>query len=214
MKKTNKGILISVEGIDGAGKSTLIKLLHQRMVTEKLDVLLTKEPGSSMLGKYLRQLLHAQQMPICTKAEYLLFAADRAQHMNDFVLPALEKGAIVLSDRMADSSLAYQGYARGLDIEFIQYVNRWTMDQCEPDLIIFVDTPVLLAIERINKRGNINTFEKETDFLEKVRTGFLEIFSSKNNVITVDGTLTPDALLATTYKTVSSFLTSRWAQGV
>lgn len=179
MKKANKGILISVEGIDGAGKSTLIKLLHQRMVTERLDVLLTKEPGSSMLGKYLRQLLHAQQMPICTKAEYLLFAADRAQHMNDFVLPELARGSIILSDRMADSSLAYQGYARGLDIEFIQYVNRWTMDHCEPDLIIFVDTPVWLAVERINKRGNANTFEKEATFLEKVRNGFWKFLPQK-----------------------------------
>jgi dTMP kinase len=213
MESTSSGILISVEGIDGAGKSTLVKLLHKKMVQDKLDVIVTKEPGGSKLGKYLRQLLHAQQLPICSKAEYLLFAADRAQHMSELVLPALAEGKLVLSDRMADSSLAYQAFARGLDQEVIRFVNQWAMEHQEPDLIVFLDISVDIAFERISKRGAISSFEQEVSFLEKVRAGFLNIFASKKQVITIDGSLEQNLLFETAYAQISSFLTQRWAQG-
>src|ERR1700730_16197149 len=131
----NKGMLIVIEGIDGAGKSTLAKSLADILTTQGNTVLLTKEPGGSQLGKQLRTILQNQPIPITPIAEYLLFAADRAQHIEQVVKPALERGAIVISDRMGDSSLAYQGYGRGIDKNNIRTVNQWAMQGLTPDLV-------------------------------------------------------------------------------
>src|SRR3989338_3646399 len=104
----HKGLFISIEGIDGCGKTTLIEKLVAALKDSDKQVLLTKEPGGSMLGKQLREILQQQQEKLDGKAEFLLFAADRAQHFTTTVIPALENGRIVITDRCSDSSLAYQ----------------------------------------------------------------------------------------------------------
>src|SRR3972149_5899470 len=123
-------MLITLEGIDGSGKSTLAK----KMADTLHNVVLTKEPGGSALGKKLREILQMQPVPITPIAEFLLFAADRAQHFDEVVIPALEQNKIVISDRMADSSLVYQGYGRGINMENIKLVNKWVMQDITPDI--------------------------------------------------------------------------------
>ena len=115
---TKKGTLITFEGIDGSGKSSAARALYDHLKDE-LPVVLTREPGGTELGRVLRTLLQNRTFDLDAKAEYLLFAADRAQHMKEIVLPALAQNKIVISDRMADSSYAYQGSGRGVDPDMI-----------------------------------------------------------------------------------------------
>lgn len=199
MKKTTRGILIAVEGIDGSGKSTLALKLCQALRTKFASVVLTKEPGDSKLGLQLRKLVQEKPAPICAKAEYLLFAADRAQHMVETVQPALVQNSIVISDRMADSSLVYQGFGRELDITTLETINAWTMDHRMPDLTFYVSIPIETALIRIKKRGtSLSSFEKEhTDFTQQLLRGFDAIFKSRSNVIHLDGTQTPEQITET-----------------
>ena len=136
MKKLKCGILITVEGIDGSGKSTFIKELSKKL--NNFDLILTKESGGSNLGKYLHQLVQTQPVTVSPKAEYLLFAADRAQHINEIVEPALKKNQLVISDRMGDSSVVYQGFARGLGTSMINIINTWAMNNINPDLVFYL----------------------------------------------------------------------------
>jgi dTMP kinase len=199
-----KGLLISVEGIDGSGKSTLAKNLADLLVAHGLPVLLTKEPGGTHLGLQLRKLLQEKTVVIDPVAEFLLFAADRAQHFHEIVLPALDKNMIVVSDRMADSSLAYQGYGRGLDKSSIESVNRWAMQQRMPDLTIFCDVSTTQAADRLKKRNEtLTSFEKEDNsFMERARYGFNEIFKIRENVLKIDSNDTPSNIAQKAYDSV------------
>jgi dTMP kinase len=192
----NKGFLISVEGIDGSGKSTLARNLYQLFLERNLDVLLTKEPGATPLGKSLREILHTQKALVCDKSEFLLFAADRAQHFATVVQPALDQGTLVISDRMHDSSLAYQGFGRGLDKEIITSVSRWAMNNRMPDLTVYVTIDTTTAFERLHAtRAELTSFEQEKiDFWQRVQTGFTTIFADRDNVVTLDGTLDQEIL--------------------
>jgi len=188
-------MLISIEGIDGSGKSTLVRHLAKQLSTYGCSVVTTKEPGGSSLGKLLREILQHQPVALMSRAEYLLFAADRAQHMDEVVKPALKVGSIVISDRMADSSLAYQGYGRGEDLEMINIINTWAMQEHKPDLTFYMKIDPEEAIERLKKRTKLTAFEKEqTGFVRRLIKGFEKIFSDRNNVITLDGTLSPKEL--------------------
>jgi dTMP kinase len=197
-------MLIVIEGIDGAGKSTLAQGLAYKLTQEGYEVVLTKEPGGSLLGKQLREILQTQIIPITPVAEYLLFAADRAQHIKDVVQPALMRGAIVISDRMADSSLAYQGYGRGIDKENIRLVNEWAMQKMEPDIVFYLKMSAQDATQRIKKRTMLTTFEKENSaFVEQLIIGFDTIFADRSNVITIDGMLSPENVTSLAYKAVN-----------
>lgn len=190
------GLLIAIEGIDGSGKSSLAKALKTSLEKLGRNVVLTQEPGATKLGKKLRTILHEEKESLCDKAEFLLFAANRAQHFEELVIPALEKGNIVISDRMADSSVAYQGYGRGLDIEKIMYINSWAMNGIEPDLVFYLKIDQQTAMQRITSRGEtLTSFEKEKElFWKKVSEGYEELFKSKRNVITLDSNLSIDNL--------------------
>ena len=196
-KYMQQGLLISFEGIDGSGKSTLASSCMQELTKLGYDSILTKEPGGTDFGKNLRSILQQRSHEISPKAEFLLFAADRAQHVAQLVTPALKSGKIVISDRMSDSALAYQGYGRGLDKDMIITVNKWAMNGLEPDLIIYLKIDYKTAFARTIKRNEALTdFEKEkSDFFEKVIHGFDIIFKDKNNVVTLDATKTQEELL-------------------
>jgi len=204
-----KGILISVEGIDGSGKSTLAKNLAAQLQARGLPVLLTKEPGGTHLGQQLRTLLQERTVTIDPIAEFLLFAADRAQHFSQIVMPALAQNMVVISDRMADSSLAYQGYGRALDKDQITSINIWAMQGKQPDLTIFCDVPITVATERLRIRNlTLTSFEKEkTEFMERVLLGFNEIVKNRDNVLHIDGTKSQEDVAQTTYETVLEWLT-------
>lgn len=204
-----KGILIAIEGIDGSGKSTLAKNLFAHL-EKKHTVLLTKEPGGSTLGKTIRGIVQQQEMLICPKAEYLLFAADRAQHFQEVIIPALTKGVIVISDRMGDSSVVYQGYARGLDIDMIKSINIWAMQNRTPDITIFVQINPELAYQRLIKRKEtLTTFERENEtFMKKVDEGFRALYQNRNDVILINGADDEETVL----KNTLSALTQRLSQ--
>ncbi|HTM06645.1 MAG TPA: dTMP kinase [Patescibacteria group bacterium] len=206
MRTLKRGVLVSFEGIDGAGKSTLITLLSEYLYQDQIDHLKTKEPGGNALGRQLKNMLHADTLSLCSKAEYLLFAADRAQHMHEVVLPALARHTLVLSDRMADSSLAYQGYGRGLNTEIIQSINNWAMNDHTPDIVFFIRVPVTVALARIATRGTLSSFEQEVHFLEAVEKGFTILFSQKKNVIHIDGTESPNTVAQNIYNHLKDWL--------
>lgn len=189
MLTLKKGILIAIEGIDGSGKSCLAKNLFLELQKKEYPVILTKEPGGTQLGQQLRQLVQEKKMPICAKAEFMLFATDRAQHFHELIGPELSKKNIIISDRMADSSLVYQGYGRGLDIATIKMVNEWVMNGIRPDITIFVKADAEVAAQRIAQRNaTLTAFEKEkNDFIQKLVYGFNELYKNRNDVIIIDG---------------------------
>lgn len=202
MRHLTQGILISIEGIDGSGKSTLAKNLAQLLLNDSFSVLLTREPGATPLGQQLRTVVQEKKVPLCPKAEYLLFAADRAQHFEQVIVPNLQEKKLIISDRMADSSLVYQGYGRGLDSATIKSINAFAMNSIQPDLTLYVRVSVDTALERIAKRNMaLTSFEQEKrSFIERLKNGFDEIFATHQHCIILDGEQSMETVTSQAYK--------------
>lgn len=188
---------ICFEGIDGSGKSTLARSIYDIYTQRGTPAILTKEPGGTHVGRDIRALVQHSSEPITPRAEFLLYAADRAQHYAQIVAPALSQGITVLSDRSFVSSIAYQGYGRGLDVARITEINRWALQECLPNVFVYIAIDPALAHERIAVRGEVLTrFEKEQrSFFERVITGYEEIFAHYTSVIRLDGRNTPQMLV-------------------
>lgn len=207
MSIAHKGMLVTIEGIDGAGKSTLAHNLKNLLNNKNMSVVLTKEPGATLLGQKLRTIVQEKSVPVDALAEYLLFAADRAQHFTDVIIPNLHNNNIVISDRMADSSLAYQGYGRGLDKDMINKVNNWAMRSIQPDVVLYIQLPFEVALERLKKRKNLTSFEQEkADFFKKVIQGFDDILQQRNNVVVLDGTQSPELITQQTFDVIHTWI--------
>jgi len=197
---TNRGFLFSIEGTEGCGKTTLIKNLSQKLTELQLNVVTTREPGATELGKILRTILMNKSVETCTLAEFFLFAADRAQHFQNFIIPHLQQNYLVISDRMADSSLVYQGYVKGLDQSMMKIVNQWAMQDQQPDLIFYLKIDSETAMQRIHQRNKDNGEESvpfEQEILQKKQQlidGFDTIFQNRTNVITLDATASSDEI--------------------
>jgi dTMP kinase len=174
-----KGKFITFEGGEGSGKSTQIRLLAEALRKKGFDVVLTKEPGATEPGAKIREiLLSPKTKKLCPEAETLLFMADRAQHMDEIVIPALKQGRIVISDRHADSTLAYQGYGRGLDKEKIKEFNLFAAKKIKPDLTLVLDIEAEKGLKRTIKQefGQNDRIEKEKlEFHKKLIEGFRKI---------------------------------------
>lgn len=186
----HKGILVAFEGIDGSGKSSLIIHLADYFNKIKLPYITTKEPGGSELGKYIRDLLHNHPVPITAQAEYLLFAADRAQHFTEVIKPALVQRKLIFSDRFSDSSLVYQGYGRNLDFDKIRTINDWVTNNYKPDVTIYIHIDIDVALARITQRAEkLTSFEKEArSFYEKLIYGYTTLYNNRQDVLILDGT--------------------------
>ncbi len=205
----NSGLLICIEGIDGSGKSTLARMLHESLLHKGYSVVLTKEPGGSALGKTLRTILQEQPVAINPISEFLLFAADRAQHITQIVKPALSKGYIVISDRMADSSLVYQGYGRGINKEHVKAVNSWVLQGIKPNVTIYVRIDQETAEQRISARGTRSAFEKEqASFVSRLIEGFDTIYHNQQDVIHIDGSQSVESVLHATLIGLAPWLNS------
>ncbi|AHL21656.1 MULTISPECIES: dTMP kinase [Thermococcus] len=172
------GIFIVLEGIDGAGKSTQAKLLKLWLEERGYEVVLTKEPTDTPFGKLIRKLVLTggregiiDGAKISHEAEALLFAADRAEHVDKLIKPALESGKVVISDRYFYSSLAYQ-WARGLDLEWLIDLNRFAI---RPDLVLLLDLPVKESMKRIRTRSIKTEFDKIVELQKKVRENYLKL---------------------------------------
>lgn len=172
---SGRGFFITLEGPEGAGKSTQARLLADAIRKAGYEVVVTAEPGGDPVAQEIRTILLHSKDAIVPEAELLLYLASRAQHVRHVVRPALESGAVVISDRYADSSFAYQGYARGIDIPTLRKLNEFATGGLIPDLTILLDIPVEFGLERQQDR---NRFEAESvEFHRKVRAGFLELAS-------------------------------------
>lgn len=167
-------MFITFEGADGCGKTTQIKLIDEYLRSKGYKTLLTREPGSKGLGEKIREILLNYDGEVSSRCESFLFLADRAQHVDCIIKPALQEGTIVLCDRHTDSTVAYQGYGRGLDIEEIKKLNAIATGGLKPDLTIVFDVDIETSQSRIGK--NKDRMESAgIEFFKKVREGFLEI---------------------------------------
>ena len=179
-----KGLFITFEGGDGCGKTTQIKLIDEYLQNKGYKTLLTREPGSKGLGIKLREILLNYDGEVSPTCESFLFLADRAQHVDCIIKPALEAGFIVLCDRHTDSTVAYQGYGRGLDIEQIHRLNKIATSGLKPDLTIVLDVDVETSQARVgNEKDRMESAGVE--FFERVRNGFLEIAKLEPNRVKV-----------------------------
>jgi dTMP kinase len=177
---TPRGRLVAFEGIDGCGKTT-----QARRIAASLDGLFTFEPGDTPLGASLRELVLDPDLPATALAEVLIMAADRTQHLAEVIEPALASGLDVVTDRFSGSTLAYQGYGRGLDLSDLRAVLAIATGGAAPDCTILIDCPVDVAASR--REGGGDRFEDAAGgFLERVRQGFLELAASDGWVV-VDG---------------------------
>ena len=192
-----RGLFITFEGIEGSGKTTLMELVARSLGRRGRDCVLTREPGGTPLGLSLRRvLLDPSAAEISSTAEFMLFAADRAQHVAEVIRPALEDGSFVLCDRFSDATLAYQRYGRGIDQQAIKAVDGQARGETSPDMTVLLDLPVETGLERARQRGRSDRIEQEAlEFHQRVRTEFLELAQREPQRITiVDATLSIDAL--------------------
>jgi dTMP kinase len=174
------GVFFAFEGGEGTGKTTQLKVLADALAERGYDVVLTHEPGDSPVGARLRELLLDPATDITAQTEALLYAADRAEHVAHVVAPALARGAVVITDRYMDSSISYQGFGRGLDLETVIRTSRWATGGLVPHLTLVLDLPVELGLRRARGRsGRADRLEAEAiDFHERVRAGFLQLAKS------------------------------------
>ncbi|MEN9872594.1 MAG: dTMP kinase [Actinomycetota bacterium] len=178
-------MFISFEGIDGVGKSTQLESLQDFLISRGHKVLRTLEPGGTELGQEIRHLLLHRKGDVAPRAEALLYAADRAHHVATKIRPALERGDIVLTDRYFDSSVAYQGAARDLDVNQVREISLWAVDNLVPDLTILLDLPAEDAMQRRSKTGTEpDRLEREkVEFFERARQMYLELAKEKRFLV-------------------------------
>ncbi len=200
------GLLIVFEGVEGSGKTTQLKQCLQWLqkvdinsslgiIGDKMPFVTTREPGGTSLGLSLRKLLlERDSSPIQDRAELLLYAADRAQHVEEFLKPQLAKGAIILCDRYTDSTVAYQGYGRGLDLKLIQQLNQIATNGLESDLTLWLDIDAETGLKRARQRGLADRIEQaDLAFHQRVQQGFTELATSyPQRIVRIDASKTEE----------------------
>ncbi|MBW7907615.1 MAG: dTMP kinase [Kiritimatiellae bacterium] len=209
------GRFITFEGPEGGGKTTQAKRLLARLRDAGRDVLYTREPGGTPTGEAIREILQHDKAgePLCDQTEVFLFAASRAQLVRRVILPALERGTVVVCDRFADSTTAYQGYGRGFSVEQMLAINAFAIDGAEPDVTLLLDLPIRIGFERVEGRQrqlfeDVDRIEREArEFHERVRNGYLELAARwPTRFRTIDATRTPDEVEQTVWEIVQGVL--------
>lgn len=176
----SEGFFITFEGIEGSGKSTQINFLRDFFLKKGFEVIVSREPGGTVLGEKIRNiLLDPGHNSMANKTEILLYAADRAQHVKEKIKPALKEGKIVISDRFVDSNLAYQAVGRGLNFKMVYQINNWVIDSCWPDLTFILDIDIKEGLKRarsISQDLAGDRLERESDeFHQKIRDAYLKM---------------------------------------
>ena len=208
-------MFLTIEGIEGAGKSTFLGLLEAELVKRGVAFLRTREPGGCALGHQIRPLLLDASQKVSDRAELFLFLADRAQHVADTIRPALERGQWVICDRYADSTIAYQGYGRGMDPEELQKLNDYATGGLWPDITFLLDLPAEVGLGRALARNgregltqSEGRFEAEAlAFHQRIREGFLARAARwPQRFRVLDAAQTPDAIVAQAMKHLEPYL--------
>jgi dTMP kinase len=194
------GLFITFEGGEGCGKSTQIATLKARLEAMGKKVVQTREPGGTALGESVRNLLQYDDagQGMSPEAELLLFAASRAQHVRQLIVPAIAEGQIVLCDRFRDSTTVYQGVARAIDSEKVDTINQFAIGDTNPDLTILIDLPPEIGLARVHARsdGQLDRMEKEAiEFFQAVRQGYLDLAKSEpKRFLVLDGSQSVEEL--------------------
>lgn len=175
MKADQPGIFVTLEGPEGAGKTTQLKLLSRHLEALGHKHIVTRDPGGTSLGRQLRRILLHAETPVCPLTELLLYEADRAQHIAEVIKPALADGLLVLCDRYIDSTVAYQGYGRGLDFGLIDRLNQIATGGLKPELTILFDIESEAGLARLHPSGHDRLEREAITFHHKVRNGYLEM---------------------------------------
>lgn len=187
----SKGIFIVFEGIDGSGKTTQLKRTKEYLLGRGYDVVETREPGGTAISENIREiLLDPANQKMSAECELLLYSASRAQHISEVIAPALKAGKAVLCDRFSLSTVAYQGYGRGIDRDKILAIRDAASLGADPDLTFIIDVPVELAAERVSRSRDLpkDRLEQEkSDFFKRVRDGFLSESEADERLIVIDG---------------------------
>ena len=199
----SKGFLVSLEGPEGAGKTSVLEALIPVLENRGVEVLTTREPGGVLIGEKIREvILDPSHIEMDPKTELLLYIASRRQHLVEKVLPALAAGKLVIMDRFIDSSVAYQGFGRGLDIDAIDWLNEFATDGLKPDLTLYFDIEVEEGLARIaaNSNREVNRLDMEgLDLHRKVRQGYLSLLEREGNRIEkIDASLPLDQVIENT----------------
>lgn len=205
-----RGLLLALEGGEGAGKSTQVRILARWLRDRGHDVVTTFEPGDGVLGAAIRSMvLDPANTGLSNRAEALLYAADRAQHVSTIIEPALAAARVVITDRYLDSSLAYQGAGRQQPLAEIAHLSHWATGGLLPDLTVLLDAPVELALARVRGRAAVDRLEAESqDFHERVRRSFLSLASADPaRYLVLDATTAPETLAARIAARVDTLLT-------
>ncbi len=209
----DRGRFITLEGIEGSGKTTQTRIAADALRAGGYRVTVTHEPGGTRAGEAIRAIFLDPAVSLNVASELLLVLADRAQHVREKLEPALARGEIVISDRYSDSTVAYQGYGRGFDLQLLAELNRLASDGMKPDLTIVLDCPVETGLDRTRKRarGDIrrpDRFEGEdVGFHRKVRDGFLMIAAAEPGRVTVvDSARDLDAVTADIRRAIDNLI--------
>jgi len=199
-------VLISFEGIEGSGKSTLIATLASDLRNRQIDIRVTREPGGTPLGDRIRSIfLYDADLTIDPLAEALLINASRAQLVAEVISPALRAGTMVLCDRFFDATIAYQGFGRGLDVEMLLELSLSATRRIVPDLTFLLDLPVERSRERLHERGTSDRLERESlEFHDRVRAGYLQLAQRFERIVVLDATLAPEVLAAEASRAIES----------
>lgn len=208
----SKGMFITIEGGDGAGKTTLISRLNEQIyIHTQQRTVPTREPGGSPIAEAIRSvILDRKNTRMDPRTEALLYAAARRQHLMEIVKPAIESNKIVICDRFVDSSLAYQGYARGLGMDEVWEINRFATEGCMPDITLYLDIDPVVAMARIhaNNMREVNRLDLENiSFHQKVREGYLQVATRfPSRFVTLDASQTPEALALEAWEIIEAKL--------
>lgn len=195
-----KGLFIVFEGLDGNGKTTQVRLLEQYLEHKGVEVITTREPGGTPVGEKIREILSSKDYSISPLTELFLFEAARSQVTTGVIKPALAKGKIVIADRYYMSSLAYQGYGRGLDLGLVNKLNRLATDHLEPDICFYLDIPPRVGLARKDReRPPLSSPRMEREaiqFYQRVREGYKREVEQNKKAVSLDARLSPQEISA------------------
>ncbi len=190
MDKSKYGRLITFEGIEGCGKSTLAKELYEYLKSKNYKVIFTREPGGGKLGEKIREILLSNEFEIPDYSELFLFLASRYEHTKNVIIPRLKEGYIVISDRYMDSTIAYQGYGRKIDLKLLEKLNEIATLGIKPNLTFLIDLPEEISFNRLKDKILDRIESEEIEFYKRVRFGYIEIARNEPlRFIILDGTM-------------------------